>query len=266
MRLLSESGPRSDIPFLDRRVGVWAVRLGAAVVVFGLWELYGQSVNRALFSPPSRVITAFFEVAIQTTVLWSAIGDSLISMSIGFGLAILVGTGAGILMGRIRLLEYVVDPYVSFLYALPTVAILPLIVIWVGIGQPARVLIVFIISVVPVLLNTMAGAKQVSRDLVDVGRNYGGSDGQILRTIVLPAILPFFFAGLRLGIGSALIGMILGEMLLVIRGLGGFVVEYSNRFRPDKVFVGLLAIVGLSLTLRFLVQATRRRLMPWSEV
>jgi ABC-type nitrate/sulfonate/bicarbonate transport system permease component len=176
------------------------------------------------------------------------------------------GTYFGVLMGRFKLLEYVLDPYVSFLYALPTVVIMPLLIIWIGIGSTTRVAIVFSTSLVPVLLNTMAGAKLVSQDLIDVALNYGANQRQILRSIVVPAIMPYFFAGLNVASGTALIGMVLGEMLLVIRGLGGLVVEYSNFFRTDRMFVALLAIVGLSVALRAGIRYLRRRLMPWSEV
>jgi NitT/TauT family transport system permease protein len=169
-------------------------------------------------------------------------------------------------MGRFKLLEYVFDPYVSFLYALPTVVIMPLLIIWIGIGSTTRVAIVFTTSLVPMLLNTMAGAKLVSQDMIDVARNYGATQRQILRSIVVPAIMPYFFAGLNVASGTALIGMILGEMLLVIRGLGGLIVEYSNFFRTDRMFVGLLAIVGLSVALRVGTRKLRAVLMPWSEV
>jgi NitT/TauT family transport system permease protein len=253
--------------FTHRRIGVWTIRLVAAVIFLGAWELYGRSVdNRALFSPPSKVVPAFKEVAIDSTVLWAALWDSLTVLIIGFAAAIVVGALLGVLMGRFRLLEYVLDPYVSFLYALPTVVIMPLLIIWIGIGSTTRVAIVFATSLVPILLNTMAGAKLVSQDLIDVARNYGGSQRQILWGIVLPAILPYFFAGLNVAIGTALIGMVLGEMLLVIRGLGGLVVEYSNFFRTDRMFVALLAIVALAVGLRAGIRHLRRRLMPWSEV
>jgi NitT/TauT family transport system permease protein len=252
--------------FLERPLGVWTVRLITAVIIFGGWELYGRSVNRALFAPPSRVVTAFVELAIESNELWVALADSLTVLAIGFAAAIVVGTFLGLLLGRFRLLEYVLDPYVSFVYALPTVVIMPLLIIWIGIGSTTRVAIIFTTSLVPILLNTSAGAKLVNQDLIDVARNYDASQRQILRTIVLPAILPYFFAGLNVAIGTALIGMILGEMLLVIRGLGGLIVEYSNFFRPDKMLVGLLAIVALSVALRAGMRRLRRRLMPWSEV
>jgi ABC-type nitrate/sulfonate/bicarbonate transport system permease component len=253
--------------FTHRRIGVWTIRLVAAVVIFGGWELYGRSVdNRALFSPPSKAVLAFKEVAIDSGVLWTAIADSLTVLVIGFAAAIVAGTFFGVLMGRFKLLEYVLDPYVSFLYALPTVVIMPLLIIWIGIGSTTRVAIVFSTSLVPVLLNTMAGAKLVSQDLIDVALNYGANQRQILRSIVVPAIMPYFFAGLNVASGTALIGMVLGEMLLVIRGLGGLVVEYSNFFRTDRMFVALLAIVGLSVALRAGIRYLRRRLMPWSEV
>lgn len=263
----TEAMPARRPGFTYRRIGVWTIRFVAAVIVFGGWELYGRSVdNRALFSPPSQVLVAFKELAIDSTVLWAALADSIITLVIGFSAAIVAGTFFGVMMGRFKLLEYVLDPYVSFLYALPTVVIMPLLIIWIGIGSTTRVAIIFSTSLVPMLLNTMAGAKLVSQDLIDVARNYGATQRQILRSIVVPAIMPYFFAGLNVASGTALIGMILGEMLLVIRGLGGLIVETSNFFRTDRMFVGLLAIVGLSVALRAGTRKLRELLMPWSEV
>lgn len=256
---------RPGIAWNEGPAGKWMIRVVTLVIILGAWEWYGQASNPALFAPPSRVVRAFREIAIEEPILWRAVADSLGTLAIGFSVAIVVGILVGLIMGRSRVIEYLLDPYVSFLYALPTVVIVPLLIIWLGIGASSRVAIVFFISVVPVLLNTMAGAKRVSEDLVDVGLNYGASREQLMRTVVLPSVLPYVFTGISVGIGSAIIGMILGEMLIVIRGLGGLVVEYSNSFQPERVFVPLLVIIALSVVLSSILRWARRLLMPWAE-
>lgn len=256
---------RPRVAWNERPTGKWAIRFVTLAIILGAWELYGRASNPALFAPPSRVVEAFRAIAIDEPILWRAIADSLGAMAVGFSMAIVVGTMVGLIMGRSRVIEYLLDPYVSFLYALPTVVIVPLLIIWLGIGASSRVAIVFSVSVVPVLLNTMAGAKRVSEDLVDVGRNYGASREQLMRTVVLPSVLPYVFTGISVGIGSAIIGMILGEMLIVIRGLGGLVVEYSNSFQPEKVFVPLLVLIALSVLLTSILRWARSLLMPWAD-
>lgn len=253
------------VPWTERAIGVWTIRGITALVVFGAWELYGRASNPALFAPPSRVVSAFKEIAIDESILWHAIADSLAALAIGFSAAIVVGTFVGLLMGRIRTIEYLLDPYVSFLYALPTIVIVPLLIIWLGIGAETRVAIVFTTSIVPVLLNTMAGAKRVKEEYLEVGKNYGANGRQMMRTVVLPSILPYVFTGINVAIGSAIIGMILGELLIVIRGIGGLVVTYSNSFQPDKVFVALGVLVMLSVILTSLLRQTRLKLMPWTR-
>jgi ABC-type nitrate/sulfonate/bicarbonate transport system permease component len=248
----------------DRAAGVWAIRAVTLLVILGVWELYGRASDPALFAPPSEVVKAFKEVAIDEATLWHAAWDSIRVLAIGFVAAAVVGILVGLIMGWFRFVEYVLDPYVSFLYALPMAVIVPLLIIWVGIGVEARIAVVFAITVIPILLNTVAGVKEVSEDLVDVARNYGAGNRELLRTVVFPSVLPYVFAGLNVGIGTAIIGMILGEFLVVIQGLGGLVVEYSNSFQPDKVFVPLLVLITLSISLTSGLRWARRRLMPWA--
>lgn len=262
----SRSAPKIRLSFNQRPLGVWTIRIVTFAVILTSWELYGRTMNRALFAPPSRTVEAFVELAIDSNELWHALGDSVTHLLIGFALAVVVGMLIGLLMGHFRLMEYLLDPYVSFLYALPMIVIVPLLIIWLGLGAESRIAIIFAVAIVPVILNTMAGAKRVSENLMDVARNYEATKRQMLRSVVLPSVLPYIFTGINVGIGTAIVGMILGEMLLVIQGLGGMVVTYSNFFQPHKVFVPLLVIVGLSVGLTSILRFARRRLMPWGEV
>jgi len=253
-----------QVPFLERPAGAWVIRIATLLTVLISWEIYGSTTNPALFSPFSKVVTSFYELAIQSSDLWKAVLNSTQAMLLGFALAIPVGILVGLLMGRYRNIEYVLDPYVSFMYALPIVVLVPLLIIWLGIGSSVRVFIVFLMSVFPIIINTMVGAKQVDQDLIDVALVNCANEKQTLRTVVIPSVLPYIFTGLHVAIGTALVGVVLGEMLVVLQGLGGVVVQFSNSYQPAKVMVPLFFIVAESLILVSVMKRLQRRLMPWS--
>lgn len=260
--------PHTDdpMPFTERPLGIWTIRVVMAVLVLGTWEIYGRAQNRALFAPVSRIAGTFNEMAITSNQLWVALWDSLQALLIGYGLAVAIGLTIGLLMGRYRPVEYVLDPYVSFFYALPMIVLVPLLIMWLGIGAPVRIAIVFLLCVWPIIINTMVGAKEVDENLLDVARISCADERQTLRSVVVPAILPYVFTGLYVAVGAAIIGMVLGEMLVVLRGLGGMIVRGSNAYRPDQVFVALLAMVAESLVLTALIAWLRRRTMPWEQL
>lgn len=252
------------IPFTETKLGVWVIRAGALAVVLLGWELYGRSTNPALFAPFSAVVTEFVDMAIVSNVLWVAALDSARAMVVGFGIAIPVGTAVGLAIGRYRTVEYVLDPYISFLYALPMVVLIPLLIIWIGIGTPARIIIVFLECVFPIIINTIVGSKTVNQRLLDTASSFCATERQTIRTVVIPSMLPYIFTGIHVAVGAALVGMLLAEMLVVLRGLGGLIVTASNAYQPDRVMVTLLVLVAESLLLVGFIKWLRRKLMPWS--
>jgi len=262
----SRSGAEQDREaFADTRWGAWLIRAVTLAVVLAAWEIYGRSTNPALFAPFSAVVSAFVDMAVTSNELWTAAIDSARAMIIGFAIAIPVGIAVGLAIGRYRTVEYVLDPYVSFLYALPMVVLIPLLIIWIGIGTPARIVIVFLECVFPIIINTIIGSKEVDRRLLDTASSFCASERQTLRTVVVPSMLPYIFTGLHVAIGTALVGMLLAEMLVVLRGLGGLIVTASNSYQPDRVMVTLLVLVAESLLLVGLMKRIRHRLIPWSS-
>lgn len=262
----SRSGAEQDREaFADTRWGAWLIRAVTLAVVLATWEIYGRSTNPALFAPFSAVVSAFVDMAVTSNELWTAALDSARAMIIGFAIAIPVGLAVGLAIGRYRTVEYVLDPYVSFLYALPMVVLIPLLIIWIGIGTPARIVIVFLECVFPIIINTIIGSKEVDRRLLDTASSFCASERQTVRTVVIPSMLPYIFTGLHVAIGTALVGMLLAEMLVVLRGLGGLIVTASNSYQPDRVMVTLLVLVAESLLLVGLMKRIRHRLIPWSS-
>lgn len=251
--------------FLYTRTGVWTVRLITFAVLIAAWELYASGVSRALFAPPSAILGSVIDLAVVERTLWTALLISIGALVGGFGLAIIVGVAIGLVMGRFRTLELLLDPYVSFLYALPSIALIPLLVIWFGIDAELRLALVFIAGVFPVIINTVAGVKNVDPELLDVGRVACASERQLVLTIVIPAALPFVFAGIRVALSQALVGVIVAEMTAIITGLGGMIIRFANFFQTANLFVPILAIMATSIGLTALLKALERRLMPWER-
>ncbi|HEY9288807.1 MAG TPA: ABC transporter permease [Candidatus Dormibacteraeota bacterium] len=243
--------------------GIWTIRAVTLVLILSLWQLLGMNVNAALLVPPSAIVGAFYNLAIASPELRDAIAVSARAWAIGYAAAIVVGVTIGIVMGRFRRVYDVLDPWVFFLYAIPTIAIIPLLVIWFGIDELVRVVLVFLASVFTVIISTSAGVKNVDQDLLDVGRAFCASERQLTRTIVLPAAFPFIFAGVRLAMYQAIVGVIGAEFLVVVTGLGGMILNYANSFQTANMFVPIIAIIAISVILTAVLGAAQKRINRW---
>ncbi|HTM09530.1 MAG TPA: ABC transporter permease subunit, partial [Verrucomicrobiae bacterium] len=183
------------------------VRLVSLAVVLLLWEFYGRRVNPILFTYPTAIVRAFFVLVISGE-LQSYMRESLLVLIYATVLSIIAGVVLGVLMGRFSMVEWAADMYVSALYSTPMVAVVPLIVLWFGFRVPAKVIIVFLFMVFPVLLNTYEGVKNVDRNLQEVARSFCSNERQLWRHLIIPSAVPFIVAGVRLAIGRGLVGMI----------------------------------------------------------
>jgi ABC-type nitrate/sulfonate/bicarbonate transport system permease component len=183
----------------------------------------------------------------------------------GFLAAILVGVPLGLAMGRSRTVEYMLDIYVNALYVVPRIALIPLIIVWLGLGIPAQIAVVFGTSVFPILISTHTGVRNVSNDLIETARSFGASESELVRKIILPASVPFIMSGLRLGIGQAIIGMIVAQMFLGISGMGFMLVNYGNQFATNYVFVVVIALAALGVLLTECVRQMERRFSHWRQ-
>lgn len=227
----------------------WTIRIGFFVTLFGLWEITARGASRALAAPPSEIVVAFWQLTFVEDVMVDAALQTARAFFIGYGIAALIGLFVGLFMGRSRLAEYVLDPYVALMYALPSIALIPVLVMWFGIGDLLRVVLVVLASVFPIIYNTMTGVKNVDPELVDVGRSFAASRSKIAMSIIFPAALPLIFAGLRIGLSGALVGIIGAEIIAVITGLGGLVIEFADRFQMAEMFVPIIFIAGLAVAI-----------------
>jgi NitT/TauT family transport system permease protein len=241
-----------------------SVRAMSVIVVLILWEIFGRQVNPLFLSYPSAIARAGVQLLESGEFQRQALG-SLQVFAIGLSVALVFGIGVGLMMGRYRLAEYLLDPYVYALDATPRVALIPLLLLWFGLGPSAKIAIVFLSGLFPVLMNTFSGVRTVSASLVDVGRAYGAGEGKMFAKIILPAALPFVMAGTRLAVGRALIGIITAEMFTAVTGMGALLVRYSSAMATDKFFVPVIFLALLGVILSSAVEKLEKRLAPWKE-
>ena len=238
------------------------VRLISLFLVLAVWEFYGRRVNPILFTYPLAIIRAFFSLVVSGE-LQSYMKDSLLVLLYASILSVIVGVFLGVVMGRFPLVEWATDIYINALYSMPMVAMVPLIVLWFGFKVPAKVIIVFLFMVFPILINTYQGVKDVDRNLQEVARSFCSSEGQLWRHLIIPSALPFIVVGVRLAIGRGLVGMIVAEFYTSVTGLGYMIVRYANAFETDKLFVPIVVVMILGVGLMWLAKWVEGRIAPW---
>ena len=185
----------------------WVITVGSLVVLIGAWEIFGRDVNPVFGSYPSAIAEAAVALA-RSGKLWTALLDSLRPFAVGYALAIVVGVPLGLIIGRFRVVEAAIGIYITAGYAMPLVALVPLLILWLGLGFTVKVAIIFLLSVFPICINTWLGVTAVPKSLIEVGKSFVAPDSVILRRIILPATLPYIMAGIRLAVGRAVVAMV----------------------------------------------------------
>jgi NitT/TauT family transport system permease protein len=224
----------------------------SVVIFLTIWELIGntlQLINPMFMSAPSLVMKAAVQL-FTSGEIWNDLYVSGIEFFWGYGLSIIFAIPFGIAIGWYKKFAYICDPFVNAMNATPRVALLPLVIIWLGIGILSKVGIIFLGAVFPLLINTRDGVKTTPANLLTAARSFGASEWQIFRSVVLPSTVPFILTGLRLAVGRALIGVMVGELYAATAGIGFMITVAGATFQTDKVFVGVLifAITGMILT------------------
>ncbi len=244
----------------------WAAPNGieiASIVVFlAAWELLGKMFNPVLFAPPSRVLLSYPDL-VASGELGSAIRTTLVAMFVGYVGAAVVGILFGLLWGRSPFIQDVIEPFINALYAIPRVALVPLVIVWFGIGFAGRVFIVFYGTVFDVMINTCTGVRYTEKALLEVGRSFGATERQLFRHIILPYSVPYVMAGLRLGIGRALVGVIVAEMFLQMTGMGGLILTFGETYRIASMLSVVVLLSGLGVLLTWVVKKAERMAAPW---
>lgn len=234
------------------------------VAVLTAWEWYGRRVGDFFLAPPSSVAVATVEL-LRTGELLRALLDSISGLLIGYGLAVIVGIALGYLMGWYRTLGAILDPFISAIYVVPVASLVPVLIVWFGIGMVPRVLAVFLFCVFEIIINTYTGVRNTDPLLIEVARSFGAKQRQLFTKVVFQNSIPFIFAGLRVSVGRALKGMVVAELLFAVTGLGGLIMVYSNYYKTAKVFVIVIVLALLGVILAGLIQWIQRILAPWSR-
>jgi NitT/TauT family transport system permease protein len=255
--------PRTQESMLGLNRERW-FQLIVLVVVLILWELVGRKVGSFILSPPSAVIAAFVEM-VRSGELFHALADSLFGLIQGFAIGVIIGVSLGFLMGWYKPFALVLDPFISAMYVIPIAALVPLLIIWMGIGTAPRVTTIALFSIFEILIATYTGVKNVDQRLIEMARSFGAKRNELFTKVVFYDALPVVFAGLRIGAGRAIKGMVVAELLFAVTGLGGLVMTYSVYYQTDNVLavVVVLSIIGVILT--SLVQWIERKLAPWMQ-
>jgi ABC-type nitrate/sulfonate/bicarbonate transport system permease component len=233
-----------------------------------LEPMAGASAERLRLKPifissPTLVLQAAYRMFFVTGEMWRDLAWSALGYSLGLACAIAAGIPLGLAAGWYRRLSYAVEPFLAALNATPQVAFLPLIVIWVGTGMGARVLIIFLLAVLPLAINAHAAVRTSDPRLIAVARSFGASEARLFCSVILPSSIPFLLAGLRLAVGRGMIGVVVGEIYGSAAGVGAMISQSGARFETDKLFVGVLTIVAAGLILVELIERVERHIELW---
>lgn len=227
-----------------------------------LWEAAGRAMDSSLIPPLTQIGAAWWKL-LSSGKLLANLSMSLTTLAIGFCLAAFIGVVLGLLMGRFRAIEHFLDLYVNALMSAPTTAFVPVLILWFGLGMESRIAVVFLFAIFVIIINTMTGVKQVDTVLMEMARSFGAREREIFFKIMLPAALPAIMAGLRLGMGRAVKGMVTAEMLLTLTGIGAMIMQYGSSFATDSLFAVILTILMVALAAMKAVQWIDRRLTGW---
>jgi ABC-type nitrate/sulfonate/bicarbonate transport system permease component len=234
----------------------------AVAAFLAVWQIVGSVSNPLLVPTFTAVVQSFYSVLFHGPLL-SAIGASAIDFSIGFALAMVTGFVVGVAMGAFDVIDRTLSPFVNFMNATPVVAFIPIIIIWLGEGPPARIFFVWMIAVWGVLVNTLTGVRNVDAGYLEVGRAFGLSWWHVLRKVRIPAAMPYVFAGVRLALGHALIGMLVGEMDMELAGLGGIATDYGNSFQTSRLLAVIFVASAFGMFVVWLLKLLQRAGFRW---
>lgn len=239
-------------------------RYGFVALILIVWEIVGPFINPIFFSYPSRIAIAFYELTLSGDLPFY-LGQSLEVMLYGLLSAIVVGIPLAVAMARVRWLDWALDLPINALYATPMVALVPLLVLWFGIYLKAKIIVVFLFAVFPILINTYQGVRECDKNMIEVARSFRSSERRMWQDVLLPFALPYIAAGIRLAIGRGLVGMVIAEFYTTISGLGFMITRYANVFEMDKTFVPVVVLMIMGVSLTTGLKWLERKLAPWSH-
>jgi ABC-type nitrate/sulfonate/bicarbonate transport system permease component len=257
---------RSPVPSLRGRIAAspWTYRLLALVVVGTVWQVYATRAHSLLIPTFTATVFGVAEL-LRDPEVYQAFYLSNQALVLGFAFSLVVGLLAGLAAARFRNIEGFIDPYLNILLVTPMAALIPLLIMSVGIGIASRIILVFVFSVPVIIVNTRAGVRQVDAHLLEMAHSYGASERQVWRKILLPGALPAIMTGVRLGLGRAVTGMVVVELLFVAVGIGNLISLYRGRFDSGLLYGVVILVVVEAFILISILRRIERRIAPWAH-
>jgi NitT/TauT family transport system permease protein len=238
----------------------------AVALFMAVWQgVASARIVPVLFLPgPTDTADAFVKLFTDPrNNIWADLGTSAFEFFTGYIGAIVAGLALGLGMGWYTRLQYALDPFVSFLYATPRIVLIPLFIIWFGIDWQSKVVVIFLGALFPIIINTMAGVRNTEAALLRVARSFGAPDSLIFRRVVLPGSVPFILTGLRLGVGHALTGVVVAELVAARHGIGKLISDYGVTFQTPKMFAAVMFIAGTGVLLTWGLQRIENKFQSW---
>lgn len=246
-------------PLLQSLVGI-----GTGMALLVIWELAGKSINPLFASYPSQIAIELWRISTDG-VLLPAVFDSAAPFLTGFLLAVLFGIPVGIALGRSVMFRAAFGNYIVALYMMPVIALIPIYMLWFGLGFAVKVAIIFTMSIFPIIINTWDGVSSVPKTMIELGQTFLASKWQIVFKIVLPASIPFIMTGIRLGIGRGIVAMIVAEFFTGVTGLGALIIMASNQFNTPGLFAPIFVLMFIGVGLTRLVGWIEHVVAPWQS-
>lgn len=256
---------RKDKP---RRISVVAqeriIGIASPIVLLLIWQLLGTFgiIDERFVPTPASIARTMYEMMADGT-LWIHLKASFIRIGSGFVIGSIVGIALGVLMGLSRWLRAALDPIVAAIYPIPKISLLPLVMVFFGLGEASKIFIIAFAVVFIVLINTMSGVMAISSIYFDVAKNYRASKFKLFTRIIIPGALPSIFVGLRLAIGVALILIVAAEFVAARAGIGYLIWTSFEVMRIEEMFVGIILITAIGLVTAAILKEIERRVLPW---
>lgn len=239
-------------------------RYGFLALILIAWQIVGPHISPIFFTYPTKIAVAFYELTASGD-LPHYLSQSLEVMFYGLLAAVVVGIPLAVLMARVRWLDWALELPINAIYATPLAALVPLLVLWFGIYLKAKIIVVFLFAVFPILINTYQGVRECDKNMLEVAHSFRSSEWLVWQDVLLPFAVPYIAAGVRLAIGRGLVGMVIAEFYTTISGLGFMITRYANNFEMDKTFVPVIVLMTLGVSFTSGLKWLERRIAPWSH-
>ena len=248
------------------RVTFWAekntLRVASVIVLFGVWQIAAMQLEPIVLPSPINVFASWWTL-MRNGELISAAGARLFVFSLGFFIALVLGIPLGVATGVSRPLGHFFDTYITVFWSTPSIALLPLLVVWFGLSLETKLVLVFLSAFWPLVINTQVGIQHVDKSYIEVATAFGATRLEILRQVLFPAAIPYLVAGIRIAVGRAIIGVIVAELYTSVTGLGARMTYYSNFFQVANYFAALLMFVVFSVATTETVRLVEYKFNKW---